>query len=101
MDVDGTLYKKPCAVLLKMNVDSELPSFGKVIHIFVVNSKVFFYVQVLDSLYYDFHFHCYNIIVSNQFITVDHTSLFSFHLRVKPGTSGTLCIVANYHFVCS
>ena len=46
---DGTLYKKSCALVLKM--DEYYPLFGKLLDIFVVDcTQVYFQVQVLETL---------------------------------------------------
>ena len=48
VSIDGTLYKKSCALVLKM--DEYYPLFGKLLDIFVVDcTQVYFQVQVLET----------------------------------------------------
>ena len=52
--IDGTLYKKPCAVLVKVNAELELPLFGQRIRCLFTSTLKFSTLHIFDS-----HFHCY------------------------------------------
>ena len=61
VEVDGTTYKEPCALVL--NVDEEAPTFGNLVDIkfYVVDSvSVYFKVQLFDTIEYNhiFMFYC-------------------------------------------
>ena len=53
MKVEGTTYKKPCALIL--NVENDYPLFATLENIFVVNSRILFYVTLLETLHYNEH----------------------------------------------
>ena len=98
VEVDGTMYKKPCALLL--TVDEEAPTFGKLLDIYVVGSvAVYFKVQPLE---YNSHCHCFIVKYSEVPAKIlSCTSLFSFvphHVRILPGTISTLCVVPKTFF---
>ena len=96
-EIDGTLFKKPCALVLKM--DKDIPTFGKLLDIYMVNSYVHFYVNVLETFNYLEHFHCFAVRTSQKVI-VRHEVLSSFlphHVRTVPN-KGSLCVVPHHHF---
>lgn len=100
-DVNGTLYKKSCIVVLKME---EYPIFGKVLNIFECNSSVIFEVQVFDTLAFNEHFHCFIVEASSSHLCVNHSALFSFlphQLRIIPEQSPLFCLVPRHHFTCN
>ena len=42
VDIDGTMYKKPCALIIESeNSEGDYPTFAKVLDIYIVNLKVF------------------------------------------------------------
>ena len=87
-------------LLLKMK--DEFPIFGKLTDIYMVNSSVSFYVQVLDTLQFNHHFHCYVIKPSSEMLIVKHSELHSFlphHVRTIPGCTGLFCVVGHHHFL--
>ena len=82
----------------------DYPVFGRLETIYVVNSKkVFFEVQLLETVEFCEHFHCFLVqITHTPFVYVSSDSLLSpipHHVRVLPGSIGTLCIVPLHHFV--
>ena len=103
VEVNGTHYKKPCVLVTE--VESEYPKFAKLMDVFVVDSKkVVFQVQPLQTVEFIPHFHCYVVEHSlcQSFVYVSVQSLFTHlphHLRVLPGSIGTLCVVPRHHFV--
>ena len=101
VEVDGTMYRKPCALVL--TVDEKAPTFGNLLDIYVVGSvSVYFKVQPFDTIEYNSHFHCFTVKYSEAATKIlSCTSLFSFvphHVRILPGTISTLCVVPR-HFL--
>lgn len=98
VNINGTLYKKPCILVLKME---DYPVFGKLLDIFKYNSSVYFHVKVLKTESFDQHFHCFILEPSTSMLCIDQTELFSFvplHPRIVPGMSPTLCLVPPHLF---
>ena len=103
VEVDGTVYQKPCALITEMGL--EHPTFAKLIDIYVVQTdKVFFQVQPLQTTEFYSHFHCYLVeeVFPKSSVSISVESLFSFlphHIKVLPHTINTLCIVPRHHFI--
>ena len=102
VDIDGTMYKKPCALIIESeNSEEDYPTFAKVLDIYIVYSKVFFELQKYTTLEFNSHFHCYEVNLSTTTLVVCHTELFSFYthvVRLLPGHSGTFCIVPKHYY---
>lgn len=100
VSIGGTVYKKPCVLLLTTRED--YPIYGKLEEIYVINSMPHFYVQVLTTVKYCDHFHCFIVQLSGVKLAVLHADLHSFipsNLRTLPSCT-TLCVVPNYHVPC-
>lgn len=86
-----------------MDAELELPSFGKVINIYLINTSVYFHVEVLNTLHFNSHFHCYVVQPTSDTITIQQNNLFSFlphHIRVMTDIVSVLCVVPKHHFIC-
>ena len=97
----GTLYKKSCTLVAKM--DTDYPVFGKLLNIFVINyNEVYFEVQVLNTLEFNYHYHCFVLQKSSVKSTVKYNNLFSFkphHIRTMPVCHSIIhYIVPKYYF---
>lgn len=100
MDLNGTLYKKPCTLVICQN--ESYPTFGKLLDdIYIVNSEVFFEVLMYITTEFCHHYHSYKIKLTNNKCVVSHKELFSFHphhVRVIPGCA-PYCVVPKHHFI--
>ena len=97
--VNGTLYKKHCGLLLQAKHD--IPVFGKLLDIYVVNTVLYFYVNVLETVEYSTHFHCFIVKKSPRdgiVLSSDLSLHVPHHIRALPGQPGKQCIVPCYHF---
>lgn len=57
MSIGGTKYKKPCVLLPKTSGD--YPIYGKLEELYVINSRPYFYVEVLETVEFCDHYHCF------------------------------------------
>ena len=98
--VSGTLYKKPCCLLLSF-INNQ-PLFGELLDILHLQGEIHFHVQKYDTLYYAPHYQAYVLEQSSTRTTVCHNSLLNFvplHLRAIKGltTEGQKAIVLKHH----
>ena len=66
----------------------EYPVFGKLLSIYVVNHKPLFHVEVLETVEYCSHFHCYIVQLSSREVYVPGSDLLSYvplHMHTLPG----------------
>ena len=70
MKVCGTLYKKPCIVLLGIT-DGILPKFGALQDILLDREEVYFIVNVCRTIFYSDHFNAYVIQLLDTSVTVN------------------------------
>ena len=78
----GTLYKEPCALVV--DVIDDLPQFGKLKDILVVDEEVYLHVQLLKTKKYSEHFHAYVTEQDSSFKTMKHFDMqchLPLHLR--------------------
>ena len=91
-----------CALVLRNgDYSDDFPTFGKLLDIYVVNSKVYFEIQEYATLEFDSHFHCFHVRLTTikKVVATDH--LFSYYphqVRPLPGCVATHCIVPKHHF---
>ena len=101
---DGILYK-PAAVIV-LGVDNDVPVFGKIEQIYIVNTNdIYFNVRILSTVEYNEHRHIFLVHTSNDCNTIKIIMLYkSFPLhfrRVNINGQLYLCIVLKYHIVKS
>ena len=100
VEVDGTLYKKPCTLVVRM--EDGVPIFGKLQEIYEVDSKYFYHLKVYDTQDFNHHFHSFIIRQSSTTIIIDRKELYSFlphQVRAIPHNLGICtCVVPHYHF---
>ena len=97
VDVDGTMYKKPCVLITR--ADEETPIFGKLLEIYIVNQKVYLEVQEHSTTEFDHHYHCYNVQLTFTKYVMCHNKLLSHQVRWSPKGIGTLCVVPKHHII--
>ena len=92
MKVFGTMYKKPCALVVG-TTHSVLPQFGSLEDIVVDKEEAVFTVKLYETLYFSEHYHSYGVKLSSAVICVmqlDLKSHFPLHVRcIKGLTSGS------------
>ena len=104
IELDGTMYKKPSTLVLRNNESEDYPTFGKLLDIFLTDSKVYFEVQEYTTLEFNSHFHCFTVQLSSVKRIVSQNQLFSHYphqIRPLPCNNGVLCIIPKHHFVSS
>ncbi len=100
INVYGTLYKKPCALIV--GTQNDLPLFGELQNLLTVNGKVYFHVQLFKTIHFNDHYHAYLVESSTDYRTVCHSELACHspihirHLRVCQ--QGQKALVLKYHF---
>ena len=97
--VSGTLYKKDCGLVLEGKDD--IPVFGKLLDIYVHDHTLYFHINILETLEYNSHFHCFVVKKSHTdkiIIASDLSVHIPHHIRLLPGQRGKHCIVPCYHF---
>ena len=102
IDLDGILYKIPCSLVVRNKEVEDFPTFGKLLDVYVADTKVYFEVQEYKTVDFNSHFHCFIVQLSTVKQVVCHDDLFCVHphyVRLLPGTRGTQCIIPKYHFV--
>lgn len=57
----GIEYRTSMGVVLDVDTESELPLFGKILHIFVVDGVVNFILELWHALYFDRHLFAYSV----------------------------------------
>ena len=101
---DGILYK-PAAVIV-LGVDNDVPVFGKIEQIYIVNTNdIYFNVRILSTVKYNEHRHIFLVHTPNDCNTIKISMLhnsFPLHLR-RVNINGHLhsCVVLKYHIVNS
>ena len=84
-------------------MDEYYPLFGKLLDIFVVDcTQVYFQVQVLETLEFNHHYHCFVVQMSSVKCIVKHKDILSYlphQFRTMPTCNSiTHCIVLKHHF---
>ena len=100
MKVGGILYKRPCVLLL--GVDDDYPLFGRLREIFILNSsRVFFYVDVMQTSLFLSHYHAYHITDCTLDRVISLTNLYSpFAMHIHHIIVNSLSeqiVVPKYH----
>lgn len=98
--VSGTLYKKPCALLL--GVTDDYPQYGKLQKVYILDSdRVAFYVQILETTSFNSHYHAYVVQGTSAHRVVLHCDLhspFPSHVHsIKVNTTVHQVVVPKYH----
>ncbi len=89
--VDGTLYKKPCALLL--GTDNDLPLFSNLQEILIAREEVYFNVKLFETICYNPHYHAYVVFPTEQYQTIHRSELYShlpLHTRNVQGLTSCL-----------
>lgn len=97
---DGTLYKKPSAILV--GVKDELPVFAEVIHVFVYNNKPIPYTRLFQTEHYNQHYHCYVMKTQPLYKVVDIDSIRQptmYHIWKLPSDTSVYATVPKV-FIC-
>ena len=99
MKFNGTIYKVPCALVIGCG---DYPVFGKLLSTYVSNHKPLFYVQVLETVEFCTHFHCYIVESSSQNVYVAAKDLLSYlplHMYTFPGRCNVRAIVPKHRLL--
>lgn len=99
MNFNGTTYKIPCALVIGSD---EYPVFGKLLSIYVVNNRPLFRVEVLETVEYCSHFHCYIVQLSSREVYVPGSDLLSYvplHMHTLPGRCHVRAIVPKHRLL--
>ena len=75
VDIDGTIYKKPCALISKMG--TYYLTYVKLLDIYITNSKVYFYIQEMKTECFDDNYYYYVLKLTTEKHLIAHSSLFS------------------------
>lgn len=75
--VDGTLYKKPCIVVVKIS-EELLPIFGQLNEILLIRDEVHFHLQLYNTVYYHEHYNAYVVSLTTQYNTMNSKDLLSY-----------------------
>ena len=102
MKAEGISYRKACALLI--GVENNYPLFGRLEDIFVVNSRVLFYVTMLETEYFNDHLHAYVITDTSNRSIVLSTQIQShipMHIhRVHSRENEVLTVIVCKYHVC-
>ena len=97
--VNGVVYKTQAVLATKPPNDFEDTTFGQIKEIYVVNSAVYFYLQVLDTLDYSQHYSAYITKTTLTFHMVELQSVASY-LPLSPYSltaySSCLCLIPKF-----
>ena len=101
---DGILFK-PASVIV-FGVDNDVPVFGKIEQIYIVNTNdIYFNVRILSTVEYNEHRHIFLVHTSNDCNTIKISMLYnSFPLLLRRvNINGQLysCVVLKYYIVNS
>ena len=89
--VHGTMYKRPCALVVGIQDDGVFPQFGQLQEILVINGDVYFHVQLYSTVKYSEHYHAHAIVTKIEYLTIGHTQLLShipLYIRSVTGFTG-------------
>lgn len=96
----GTLYKKPCALVIGTHHD--FPLFGQTENIIIVHGEVHFHVRLFNTLYFSDHYHAYVLDLTSDYRTLKHSDLYCptpLHIRFVPDLclQGQKIVVVKHH----
>ena len=97
--IAGITYKPVCAIVLE--VKDDYPIFGRIVEIFVQeNNKVAFYVRVMRTVNFLYHYHAYCIEQTDvsKLITVN-SLLDPFPLHIRRLSSVCQVIIQKHHII--
>ena len=78
--------------------EDDLPLFGKIESIVLIQEKAFLIVSVYHTQGYDHHYHCYVIAREGTCSTCWLSDLVDYQpLRAHSRRDGSLCVVVRYH----
>ena len=100
MKINGTLYKKPCAITHTLQ-NEDVPQFAKLEDIIVINNKPHFLVNLLTTENFNVHFNAFvvrkggpKLLISPEYLI----SPFSIHVRKIEGlTLFAQRAIVKYH----
>ena len=101
MKVCGTMYKKPCSLIVSME-DSIFPKFGQLQDILVHKEEVLFHLKMYETLSYSEHFNAFVVKTTSVLTTVNQCDLLScvpHHVRTIDGLTSHMqkAIVVKHH----
>ena len=101
MKINGTLYKKPCALIHSVQ-NEDVPQFVELEDIIIIDNKPHFLVNLLSTEYFNEHFNAYVIRKGGpkQLLSPEYLiSPFPVHLRKIEGLTmfTQRAIVVKYH----
>ena len=78
--------------------EDDLPIFGRIEYIAVIDQRALFSVQVYQTCGIDRHYHCYLIEKKADFMYVWLTDLVDYHpIYAHTLRDGSLCITLRHH----
>ncbi len=80
----------------------EYPVFGKLLTIYVIKHRLLFHVQVMKTLEFCTHFHCYVVELSSEVLYVPACDLVSYlplHMHTFPGRRHVRAIVPKHRLL--
>ena len=100
--VNSILYQKPCALLLRVEMDH--PVFGNLEDIFVIDNRVLFQLSVLETSNFNVHLQAHTVNHTQDREILLHKNLpspFPMHIhRVTVDDSSFSVIICKYH-ICN
>lgn len=90
------MYKTPCAHVIR---SGEYPVFGKLLSVYVLKHNPLFHVQVLKTLEFCNHYHCYVVELRSEELYVPASDLVSYlplHMHTFPGQRHIRVIVPKH-----
>ena len=79
VEIDGTTYKKPCTLVVKMKDGVQV--FGKLLEVYEVNQEHLLFVQLYNTQSFDHHLHAYTVQFKQPLITEAFSHLC--HIRLE------------------
>lgn len=102
--MNGIVFKP--AIIVVLDVKDDFPVFGEVVEVYVVgDNRIILYTRILETTYYNHHFHAYAVVRSPSYKLITPNDLYSpsvlqlHHLHV--GQVVTSIVVLKYHIVNS
>ena len=95
VDINGISYYKGCALVLGQVNDYY--QFGRLVHIFMIHGVSWFCCQILETLEYNRHFHCYIVEDSSHFVLKQVSQLADYYPLAIYKNQGDDCIILKHY----
>lgn len=95
--LNGTKYESNMVVLV--NFKDGIPSFGKIIHIFLSNCNIGFLCLQLNTPYFDRHYYGHRVVEStNTYCFINYSDMFHYSPSAISTVAGEFYIVSTYDY---